>query len=94
VAGAAADVEHGRRRWRQVLQEVVVQHVGAHPPLDAGVGPVGEPVGQRGPGVLAHAASLRVRWDNVVRGEGAGCAQDRAFGRDAHFALDLASVPR
>jgi hypothetical protein len=30
---AAADVEHGRRRRRQMLQQMLVHHVGAHVPL-------------------------------------------------------------
>ena len=33
MAGAAADVEHRRWRWRQMLEQLLVQHIGAHVPL-------------------------------------------------------------
>jgi hypothetical protein len=45
MARAAADVEYRRRRRGQVLQELLVHHIGAHAPLHRGIGLVGELVG-------------------------------------------------
>jgi hypothetical protein len=33
MTGAAADIEHRRWRWRQMLKQLLVQHIGAHLPL-------------------------------------------------------------
>ncbi len=60
MAGAAADVEHGRRGRRQVLEQLVVHHIGAHVPLDGGVRLIGKLIGQAGPGVFAHDLTIQV----------------------------------
>src|SRR5882672_2804063 len=57
---AAADVENWCGRWGQVLQQLLVHHVGAHVALDGGIGLVGEVSGQTrtGPGGFAHRANI------------------------------------
>jgi hypothetical protein len=62
MARAAADVEHRRWRRRQMLQQLLVQHVGAHAPLHRGVSLIGKLVGQTGPAV-AH--QTKIRWLRV-----------------------------
>jgi len=59
VASAAADVEHCRRRRRQVLKQLPVHHVGAHVALHRGVSLIGKLAGQLGPGVIAHGINVR-----------------------------------
>lgn len=78
VARAAAHVEDRGRGRRQVLEQLVVQHVGAHAALHRGVGVVDEArrQGRVGPGcgvgrvgrVIAHG----VRVGRAVRGRGGG----------------------
>src|SRR5580692_4879113 len=54
MAGPATDIQHRGRRLGQMLEQLLVQHVGAHVPFDGGIGLIGELVGQTGPGVVAH----------------------------------------
>jgi hypothetical protein len=68
VAGAAADVEHRRWRRRQMLAQLLVQHMGAHVPLHRGIGLVGELFRQLGPGVIAH--HTKIAGQHVRRGRG------------------------
>jgi hypothetical protein len=60
MARAAADVEHRRGRGGQMLQQLLVQHVGAHVPLHRGVRLIGELAGQVGPGVIVHHSTIQV----------------------------------
>lgn len=67
MAGAAADIEHGRW-WRgQMIQKMLVHHVGAHLALHRGIG-LGEGVRQAGKGVIAHRRRLLVS-SELVSGE-------------------------
>jgi hypothetical protein len=61
MARAAADVEHRRRRWRQMIEQLLVHHIGAYEPLHRGIGLIGELVSQRGPGVIAHHRTVHVK---------------------------------
>ena len=42
-----------------MLEQLLVQHVGAHAPLHRGTGLVGKLVSQTGPGVIAHHTKIR-----------------------------------
>ena len=53
MARAAADIEHWRRRRRQMLQQLLVQHVRAYPALRRGISLIGE-----GSAKLAQVSSL------------------------------------
>ena len=62
VARAASDIEHLGRRRRQMLQQVLVQHVSAHVSLHRGIRVVHEQVRQAGarPWVIAHSLKIAV----------------------------------
>src|SRR5436309_13974402 len=53
-----ADVARMRWRGRQMLQQLMVQHIGAHSPLHRGISLIGKLVSQTGPGVIAHQTAL------------------------------------
>jgi hypothetical protein len=42
-----------------MLQQLLVQHIGAHLPLHRGIGLIGKLVSQPGPGVIAHNTKIR-----------------------------------
>ena len=54
MARTATDVQDRGRWLGQMLEQLVMQHVGAHAPLHRGIGLIGKQVGQLGPGVIAH----------------------------------------
>jgi hypothetical protein len=62
VAGAASHIEHSGGRRRQMLQQVLVQHVGAHVSLHRGIRLIDEEVRQAGacPRAIAHAHKISV----------------------------------
>ena len=85
MAGAAADVEHRRWRRRQMREQLLVQHIGAHEPFHGGIGFIGKLVSQPGPDVIAHntkiwrraCKALTVAVDQL-RGEWSSCVRSRS----------------
>jgi hypothetical protein len=58
VAGATPDIQHRCGRFREVFEELLMHHIGAHVPLYRGIGFIDERVGQIGPGILCHALTM------------------------------------
>ncbi len=58
MTGTAADVEHGSGGCRQMFQQLVVHHIGAHVPLDRGIRLIDEQISQTGPGVIGHHSKI------------------------------------
>lgn len=60
MARTATDIQH-RGRWiGQMLEQVLVQHIGAHVSLHCCIGLVGKQVGQMSPAVVAHDTKVPV----------------------------------
>jgi hypothetical protein len=60
MARPTTNIEQRRRRFRQVLEQLLVQDVRAHVPLHRGVGLIGKCVGQARPGVVAYGRRIEV----------------------------------
>jgi len=58
MARAAADVEHRPWRRRQLLQQLLVHHIGAHASFHRRIGSIHELVSQASPDVIAHGIKV------------------------------------
>ncbi|AHK32019.1 hypothetical protein Pd630_LPD04806 [Rhodococcus opacus PD630] len=62
-----------------MLQQLLVQHIGAHAPLHRGIRLVGKLVGQTSPGVIAHHTKIVPRSPRRSAGRQRGDSFQRIF---------------